>query len=727
LTDKIKGKIWSTQTKSSIAMNYVDSLLASMTLEEKVGQLNLLAAGQAVTGPNRTCGTTDDVRAGRIGGFFNLWGREEINSFQKVAVEESRLAIPLLFALDVLHGYKTIFPIPLAEACAFDPRLWERTARVAAEEAAIDGIDLTFAPMLDVARDPRWGRIAESPGEDPLVAARFAEAKIRGFQGRNLAAETSIAATAKHFCAGGAATAGRDYAAADISERSLHEVYLPPFQAAVAADCAAIMPAFNSVAGVPMTAHAALLRGFLRCKLGFDGVIISDYAAIAELVRHGVAKDLIDAAALALRAGVDIDMASGAYVRYLPEAMARGLVEHEDIDAAVRRVLKLKQRLGLFVNPYRPVAPKAKFAQANRELALEAARRAITLLSNRSILPLAAHVRRIAVIGPLADAPAEMLGPWSAAGDPDNPLTVLDGLKAALPQREILFLAAGSIDGQDIGGIGPACKLAATADVVVLCLGEAAGMSGEAASRANPGLPGRQRELAAAVLETGAPVVAILFSGRPLMTTWLVERAHATLAAWFLGDMAGQAIADVLTGQVNPTGRLPVTWPRDVGQIPIFHAARSSGRPADAANRFTSRYLDLSNEPLFPFGHGLSFSATKLTNLRADRTEFTPTDVIEIQVDAANVGTITTEETVFLFIHDCVARVARPTMELKAWAKVALASEQTKTITFTLTADSFCYLNESFGPVVEPGEFDIMVGVSANREALLSIRVRVCS
>jgi beta-glucosidase len=706
-------------------MNLIDSLLATMTLEEKIGQLNMVAAGQAVTGPILGGEVTENIRAGRIGGVLNLWGREAIEAVQKLAVEETRLAIPLLFGLDVLHGHKTIFPIPLAEAGLFDPLLWERTARAAALEAAGDGIALTFAPMLDITRDPRWGRIAEGPGEDPLVGAKFAEAKIRGFQGPDLAAATSIAATAKHFCGGGAATAGRDYSAVDLSERALHEVYLPPFRAAVAAGCAAIMPAFNSVAGVPMTAHIGLLRGFLRRKLGFDGVIISDYNAIAELIQHGVASDPVEAAALALNASVDVDMMSGAYDRYLPDALARGLVDLEDINAAVRRVLRLKQKLGLFDDPYRHVAPAEYSARAHMELASDVARRAITLLSNRDILPLPADARRIAVIGPLADARAEMPGPWSAAGSADNCVTILEGLKAALPHCEITFNAGVSIDGDDMGGIEPACAFCAGADVVVLCLGEAAGMSGEAASRATPGLPGRQRDLAEAVLATGIPVVAILSSGRPLMVSWLVERARAALATWFLGDMAGHAIADVLTGRFNPTGRLPVTWPREIGQIPIFYAERSSGRPPDSTDHFTSKYLDLPIEPLFPFGHGLSFSHVELENLRVSREEFQLEDRIEVKVDAVNEGKIATEETIFLFVHDIVATVARPLMELKAWTKVALSPGQTKTVAFTLTAECFCFPDESFEPVVEPGAFDILVGLNADRKSLLTTRLRV--
>lgn len=708
-------------------MNRIDSLLAAMTLQEKIGQLNLVAAGQAVTGPIPGGEASENIRAGRIGGLFNLWGREAIAAVQTLAVEETRLGIPLLFALDVLHGHKTIFPIPLAEAGAFDPLLWERTARAAAIEAASDGIALTFAPMLDISRDPRWGRIAEGPGEDPFVAARFAEAKIRGFQGANLKERTSLAAAAKHFCAGGAAAAGRDYAAVDVSERALHEVYLPPFRAAVAAGCAAIMPASNSVAGVPMTAHVRLLRDFVRRTLGFDGVIISDYNAIAELLNHGVAADLVEAAALALGAGVDMDMASGAYVRCLPDALARGLVDDDDINAAVRRVLTLKQRLGLFDDPYRRIEKPECSAQANLQLARDAARRAITLLANRGILPLAADPRRISVIGPLGDARAEMMGPWSLAGHPDDCVTILEGLKAALPHCEIAFARGVSIDGDDKSGIEPACALAGGTDVVVLCLGEAADMSGEAACRAMPGLPGRQRELAEAVLATGVPVVAVLFSGRPLMVSWLVERTQAALATWFLGHMAGHAIADVLTGRFNPTARLPVTWPREIGQIPILYAMRSASRPADAADPYTSKYLDLSTEPLFPFGHGLSFSRVRLENLRANREDIGPEDQIAVEVDAVNEGRAATEETIFLFVHDLVASIARPLLELKAWAKVALAPGQTKTVAFALEAERFCFPGENFEPALEPGELDILVGLDADRKSLLAVRLRAAA
>jgi beta-glucosidase len=704
----------------------VEAFLAAMTCEEKIGQLVMATAGYAVTGPVLASDATDGIRAGRIGGMLNLWGAGPAQAIQRLAVEESRLGIPLLLGFDVVHGHRTIFPIPLAEAASFDPLLWERTAREAAVEAARDGLAMTFAPMIDVARDPRWGRIAEGSGEDPWVTARFAEAKVRGFQGRDLAAPDSLVATAKHFCAYGAATGGRDYASVDVSERSLREIYLPPFQAAVAAGCAAIMPAFNDVAGIPMTAHVALLRDWLRGQTGFDGVVISDYNAIAELVRHGVAGNLVEAAVLALKAGVDIDMMGNAYSQGLQVALDRGLIGMDDIDAAVFRVLTLKERLGLFDDPYRRGAAAAldpSKERARRELARDAARRSIVILTNSDVLPLATTAQRIAVVGPLADARADMRGPWSAAGDAKDPVTILEGLRAALPHCEIAFARGVDIESEDAGGIGEAIDLCRSADVVLMCLGEAASMSGEAASRADPVLPGRQRELAEAVLDLGKPVVALLSSGRPLIASWLVERADAVAATWFLGSEAGNAIADVLTGRFNPTGRLPVTWPRDIGQTPIFYAARPSGRPANPADHYTSKYLDMPVEPLFPFGHGLSYSRFALRNLRVDAEAFGPGDDILASVDVVNQGSRLGEETIFLFIRDVVASVARPLLELKGIAKIKLAPGECGVVSLSIPASAFAFPGPDFQPVIEPGRFELSVGVSADRARLVTVSV----
>jgi beta-glucosidase len=707
-------------------MDAVDRLLSQMTLEEKIGQLNLVTADRAVTGPMGPDDLEANLRAGRIGGVFNIWGREEITRLQKIAVEETRLGVPLLVAMDVLHGQHTIFPVPLAEAGAFDADLWERTARAAAREAAADGVDLTFAPMLDIARDPRWGRIVESPGEDPCVGAAFAAAKIKGFQGNTLSAQDAVGATAKHFCAYGAALAGRDYAAADVSDRALHEVYLPPFEAALRAGCVAIMAAYPCVAGIPMTAHRRLLNGHLREKLGFEGVIMSDYGAIAELITQGVAGDLVEAAALALAAGVDMDMVSGAYVSGLPEALARGLVEAAQIDEATRRVLRLKRDLGLLDDPFRRVAATEVSKEHFNGLALEAARRSITLLVNRGVLPIATDARRIALIGPLADAGGEMLGPWSLAASGESGVSVREGLTAALPECDIVYCQGVEIEGGDAGGIEEACRRGAEADIIVLCLGEAGGMSGEAASRAAPHLPGRQAALAKAVLALGPPVVVILFSGRPLALPWLFERAQAVLAAWFPGAMAGTAIAEILTGRFNPCARLPVTWPRDVGQIPIFYAEPPTGRPADPNNFFTSKYLDVPVEPQFPFGHGLSYGAVELNNLRASAGAFAiDRDLaLSIEIDATNRGERAEEPTVFLFIRDVVASVARPLLELKAWRKARLEPGETRTIVFSLSLEDFSFPGLDLAPCCEPGVFEILVGESAKRDTLLSIFVR---
>lgn len=703
-------------------MSKVETLLARMSLQEKVGQLNLAPAGQAVTGPSGSGDIMANICAGDVGGVFNLWGREAVAAMQKVAVEETRLGAPLFFALDVLHGFETIFPVPLAEASAFDPALWEATARAAATEAAGEGIDLTFAPMIDICRDPRWGRLVESPGEAPLLAAGFARAKIRGFQGAMLAESDTIAATAKHLCGGGAAQAGRDYAAIDLSGRELHETYLPPFAAAVAADCAAIMPAFNSLAGIPLTAHDALLKGWLRGQCGFTGVVVSDYNAVVELIQHGVAADQVEAAALALKAGVDMDMASGCYLR-LPEALSRGLVNEADIDAAARRVLLLKERLGLLDNPYLrigPARPPTSGASRlhRRDLARDSARRSIVLLTNRNVLPIDPNRRRLAVVGPLADARAEMLGPWSIAGDPATAVTTLDALRNAWA-GEILHHKGVDLDSEDESGVEAARALCATADLIILCLGESAAMSGEAASRAMPGLPGRQRMLAEAVMKAGPPVVLVLSSGRPLMIGDLIGSAAAVLASWWLGARAGEAIADVLLGRFNPSGRLPVTWPRDVGQIPIHHAQRPTGRPPHPSDPFTSKYLDLPNEPLFCFGHGLSFSRVALRNLHAALTRLDDGLRVEVEVEATNEGRMETEETIFLFIHDVVASVARPLLELKDWRKATLGPGERRTIRFSLDQEAFRFLDRSLAPVIEPGEVEIIVGLSADADRAL--------
>ena len=707
-------------------MSRIDTLMARMTLAEKLGQLTMTASGYAVTGPVIAGDSTQSIIDGSLGNLLNMVGAGPVHEMQRLAVEQSRLGIPLLIGLDIIHGHRTLFPIPLAEAGLFDEALWERTAREAAREGAAEGLAMTFAPMLDVSRDPRWGRTAEGPGEDPWLNARIAQAKVRGFQGRDLSSVESMAACAKHFVAYGPVNAGREYAAVDISERSLHEVHLPAFAAAVRAGVATLMPAFTDLNGVPMTAHVPLLRGWLRDEMGFDGVIVTDYHAIAELINHGVAVDLVDAAVLALKAGCDIDMMSDAYRKGLPIALEQGRVTIAEIDASVRRVLRLKEQLGLFDDPYRRGAtPEPAEVIAERHtLAREVARKAIVLLKNeRDTLPLRAAAKALAVIGPLADAHAEMKGPWWGAGEHEPAVSVLAGLRAALPHADIRHAPGVAIDGADDSGIGAAVALCEGVDAVLLCLGERATMSGEAASRATPALPGRQQTLAEAVVARaharGIPVVAILFSGRPLVVPWLAEHADALLAAWFLGCEAGHAIADVLSGRESPSGRTPMSWPRAVGQVPIYFGQRPTGRPMNPADYFTSKYHDVDNTPLYAFGHGLTYGRFAYEALDVEPRRVREQDTLKIAVRLRNDGARAAEETVFLFVRDKVARVTRPLLELKGYAKLCLVPGAAGAVTFDLPAAELRYLGEDLQPLFEAGEVEILVGPSAEQASLL--------
>lgn len=706
----------------------IERLVAEMTLEEKLGQLTMISADMVQTGPTSTTVTAEAIRGGQIGSLINLWGAERVREAQRLAVEESRLKIPLFFGLDVVHGLKTMFPVPLGETCAFDPGLWERTARAAGEEAAANGVDITFAPMIDVARDPRWGRVVESPGEDSFVASRFAEAKVRGFQAHDIADPSAVAATAKHLAGYGAVKGGREYASVDLSDRQMHEIYLPPFRAAVEAGVAAIMPAFMDVDGVPMTANAAILREVVRGKWGFGGVMISDYSAVAELIAHGVAADLADAAALALTAGVDIDMmGGGAYADGLPLALKRGKISLATIDASVRRVLELKAKLGLFEDPYRRCkaasASAASKADERRQLARDAARRSVVLLKNRDgALPLRDNLKSISVIGPLANA-GDVL---PAAGSTANPIAVVDGLTAALPSASISFAPGSGIDLIEPDAKAHALELARRSDVTILCLGEAPAMSGEAGSRARPDLPIAQCELAQAVIALGKPVIVLLFSGRPLILPhWLIEGADALLAAWFPGSEAGCAIGDVLSGRFNPSGRLCISWPVDVGQIPIFFAERPPGRPPAPDIRYSSKYLDIPVEPLFGFGHGLSYGEFRLEGLRVDRSVIRAGESLNAEVEVANLGAVAGEETIFLFIHDPVASLSRPLLELKGFRKIALAPGERGTVRFRLDAEALGFVGPDLATRLEPGVFELYVGRSVAKDALLSAHIEL--
>ncbi|TAM09379.1 MAG: beta-glucosidase [Nevskiaceae bacterium] len=725
-------------------MDRIERLLGEMTLAEKLGQMTMVASGYAVTGPVIVGDSTESIRAGTLGNLLNMVGVGHVNEMQRLAVEESRLGIPLLIGLDIIHGHRTLFPIPLMQAAAFDAAAWERAAHEAATEACADGLALTFAPMLDVARDPRWGRSAEGAGEDPWLTARMAAAKVRGFQGASLDSAHALAACAKHFCAYGAMTAGRDYAAVDVSDRALREVYLPPFEAAVKAGVATLMPAFTDIAGVPMTAHRALLQGTLRGEWGFDGVVISDYNAIAELIRHGVAADLTDAAVLALKAGVDIDMMADAYRKGLPKALEQGRVTMAEIDTAVRRVLRLKQQLGLFDDPYRRGAqpePTAVLAERHRFARAFAARCAVLLENRAKTLPLPANLQRLAVIGPLADADAEMRGPWWGAGEFAPHVGVLQGLRANLPGVELRHTVGVAVTGSEAGddaddgkedvqgGIALAAALCDDADAVILCLGESSTMSGEARCRAEPGLPGHQLELARAVIARahthGKRVVAILFSGRPLVIPWLAEQADAVLWAGFLGTEAGNALADLLVGRVSPSGRIAMTWPRSVGQIPLHYAQRSGGRPENPADHYTSQYLDMPNAPLYPFGHGLSYTHFSYANPRVTPQHVRRGDSCTARVEVTNDGACAARETVFLFIHDVVASVARPLLELKGAATVELEPGETRTVEIRVDAEALCFPGLDLRPTWEAGDVDVWLGPCADRMKLLKTTIQL--
>ena len=715
-------------------MSRIDTLIAAMTLDEKIGQLVMISLGAdtIVTGPKAAQEpSVADVRDGRCGSVLNLVGRDRIHALQKVAVTESRLKIPLFFGLDVIHGYQTCFPVPLGEVAAFRPEMWRETARAAAEEATDDALHLTFAPMLDLARDPRWGRIIEGPGEDPCVGRMLAKAKVAGFQSADLAGPTALAATAKHFVAYGACTAGRDYAAVDISERMLHEAYLPAFEEAVKAGCLAIMPAFIDIAGRPMSGDKGFLTDLVRTKWGWDGIYISDFDAISELVAHGVAADQAEAAALALKAGLDIDMQSRAYPEGLKPALERGLVTMADIDAAVRRVLAAKERLGLFDDPFGRGAVAEGIARPlaeRRALAHEAGVVSQVLVKNDGLLPLAPTGGPIALIGPAAEKDDEALGSWYALGDM-NPITgFAEGLRAAFPDREVL-VAKGcdvALDGRPKRGDGPAIahavKVAEKAEVVLLAIGEPAMLTGEAASRTHTTLTGRQAELARRVIATGKPVVLLLGCGRPLTETALFDKVGAVLVTWYLGSEAGAAVGDVVSGRRYPSGRLPVSWPRHVGQIPIFYNERPSGRPWAPGEHFTTRWVDSPNTPLWPFGHGLSYSTFDISPPRA-APSFRPGESLVVEIDVANTGKRDGATTVFLFLRDRVASTTRPVMELRRFETVDLEVGERRTLRFTLEPEDFACLDPEMEPRLEPGVFDLLVGDSADRAKLKGLAV----
>lgn len=709
----------------------IETLIGEMTLTEKLGQLSMLAASLVVTGPVLPGDPVALVREGKVGGLLNTWGHDEIVAAQRVALEETRLKIPLYFSVDVLHGHRTIYPIPLAEACAFDRDLWIRTAAESADEATRDGIQMTFAPMLDVSRDPRWGRISECAGEDGYVNSEYARAKVFGFQDANADAARRMLGVAKHFVAYGAVTAGRDYAEVDVSRRALHEIYLPPFKAAIEAGVAGIMPSFTDVAGIAMSANRPLLHDLLRVKWGFEGIVISDYNAIAELINHGVAHDLVEAAVLALKAGIDIDMMSGAYEQGLPVALERGLVTMAEIDMAVRRVLRMKHAMGLFKNPLRGIekqSPGPDAIPAHRASARDAARRSLVLVKNEDgLLPLPKTGRRIAVIGPLADKQSELMGPWCMAGDEHETIGFLQGLRETFTDCEIAHArGCGTDDVLDVAEVANAIETAQCSDIVFLCLGEDRQHCGEAASRTLPRPPACQMELARAVLAAGKAVVLVLATSRPwILPDWLANEPRAILLAMFGGTEAGRAFADVVCGDYNPSARLSISWPVRVGQIPVHYGMRRTGRPHDPNNGFSTNFIDAPIHPRWCFGEGLSYSRYELGDIRADKHVIDALDTVEIEIDLSNRGARDGEATLFMFIHDPVALVTRPVLELKDFTKVFLAAGETKTAAFRLRADQLRYPGFDMEPRLDNGRIDILIGKSARIEDCRRLSIEV--
>ena len=691
----------------------IDSLVARMTLEEKLGQLNLPSVDNQPSPAQ-----LEQLRKGQVGGFLNLAGAQATRDAQRIAVTESRLHIPLLLGLDVIHGYRTIFPIPLAEAATWDPAVAESTARAAAREAAAAGVNWTFAPMVDIARDPRWGRIAEGAGEDPYLGSAMAAARVRGFQGRDLRAPDAVLATVKHFAAYGGAEGGRDYNTVDLSERTLREIYLPPYRAGVDAGAGSIMTSFNEIGGIPSHANRWLVTTLLRDEWKFPGFVVSDWTGVEELRNHGVAGSRADAGKVALEAGVDMDMVSRIYLEDLPALVRAGRIPMATLDAAVRRVLAAKRALGLFDDPYRGSSVERErsvlLAPAHRQLARTVAQEAIVLLKNDgNLLPLGATRHTLAVIGPLADDHAAALGSWAGRGDPHDAVTPLEGIKTrAGTGSEVRYAKGCDVVDTATAGFAEAVALARQADVALLVLGEAGDMSGEAASRSNLGLPGVQQQLLEAVQATGTPVVLILMNGRPLTVQWAADHVPAIVEAWFLGVETGPALAGVLFGDVSPSGKLPVTFPRAVGQIPIYYNHKNTGRPA-GPDKYTSKYTDLPSSPLFPFGYGLSYTSFEYKDLKLSAPSITPGGTLKLSVTVTNTGAREGAEVAQLYLHDEVASVTRPVRALAGFRRLSLKPGESRPVEFELTPKELGLYDQRMKFIVEPGKFRVYVGGSS--------------
>ena len=727
---------------------FITDLMNKMTIDEKIGQLNLVTPGGAVTGAVVSKDVDSKIRNGQVGGLFGITGPSQVHKAQEIAVNNSRLHIPLLFGLDVIHGHRTIFPIPLGLSCSWDTALIERSARIAAIEASADGLDWAYSPMVDIARDPRWGRIAEGAGEDPFLGSQIAKAMVIGYQGNDLRRNDVVMACVKHFALYGAADGGRDYNTTDMSRIKMYQYYLPPYKAAIDAGVGSVMSSFNEIDGIPATGNKWLMTDLLRNQWGFKGFVVTDYTATNEMSAHGEG-DLQTVSALALNAGVDMDMVGEGFLTTLKKSLQEGKVTEKGINEACKRILEAKYKLGLFDDPYRRMndarATKEILSAEHRKAARETAAHSFVLLKNdNQLLPLKKS-GTIAVIGPLADSKRNMLGTWSVSGDPSKSVSVLEGIKNVAAGANIVYAKGANLSDDkefakhvnvfgteiDIDNrsseemLNEATTIASKADVVVAVVGEAADMTGESSSMSNIGLQESQENLLKALLKTGKPVVIVLFNGRPMTLVWENDHANAILDTWFGGTEAGNAIADVLFGNYDPSGKLTTSFPRNVGQIPIYYNHKNTGRPLEGNEfqKFRSDYLDVSNEPLYPFGYGLSYTNFSYSDIALSKKEIHSNDKLQVKLTVTNTGNYDGEETVQLYIRDIVATITQPVKELKGFFKVWLKKGESKDVTFTLTVDDLKFYDSNLNLIFEPGDFKVFVGGNSRdvKEAMFTL------
>ncbi|HTD98995.1 MAG TPA: beta-glucosidase BglX [Mucilaginibacter sp.] len=728
---------------------FVKNLMGKMTLDEKIGQLNLVTSGRALTGSVVNKGVEEGIKKGSIGGIFGVYGTDYIGKAQELAVKNSRLHIPLIFGLDVIHGHRTIFPIPLGMSATWDMGLIERSARIAATEATGEGINWVFSPMVDIARDARWGRISEGSGEDPWLGSQVAKAMVKGYQGNDMAKSDAVMACVKHFALYGGAEAGREYNTVDMSLIRMYQDYLPPYKAALDAGAGSFMSSFNTINGVPATANQWLLTDLLRNKWGFKGFVVSDYTSVNELSAHGLG-DLQMVSALALKAGLDMDMVGEGFLSTLKKSLKEGKVTQAEIDQACRRVLEAKYKLGLFTNPNKSinadVESKTELTEANRLAARETAEHSFVLLKNKGqLLPLNKKTGTIALVGPLADNHSEMLGTWVIAGDPKKSVSVIDGIKHLVGNGAKILYARGSNFTDDsllnerawffgmkqIRDTRPAQEMideavetAKKADIVVAVVGESANMSGESSSRSDINIPETQRDLLKALAKTGKPIVLVLFNGRPLSLAWEDKHMDGILDVWAPGTEAGNAIANVLFGNYNPAGKITATFPRSVGQIPIYYNHKNTGRPFDGKGpaKFKSDYIDISNDPLYPFGYGLSYTTFNYSDVKLNKTSLKGNETLTATVVVSNTGKLAGEEVVQLYIADPVASISRSVKELKNYQKISLQPGEQKQVTFDITANDLKFYNNKLSYDWEPGQFVIQIGTNSSDVKVASVQ-----